>query len=58
MQESRKRMSPALMEALLFLKTNSSYWNQALVSRAMNSNRSKKTNDFLEFDIAKSDNLL
>ncbi len=31
MQETRKRISPALMETLLFLKTNSSNWNQALV---------------------------
>ena len=56
--DNRKNITPALLEALLFLKTNVSYWGLSLVSRALNSDRTNSAKNRLQLDIVKLTNLL
>jgi len=50
LRDNRKSMTPIVFESLLFLKVNSKYWNQALVSEAMRACRSTKVEKQIQED--------
>ncbi len=43
-------MTPLLFEALLFLKVNSTYWNECTVKKAMDKVKSEKVQNRLKED--------
>ena len=51
-------MTPALMEDLLFLKTNVSYWDWQLVFKTLNLDRTESAENRLQLDIVQLTNLL
>ena len=42
MTSSRRKITPQLLEALLFQRENERFWDEQLVSKAMNSVRSER----------------
>ena len=44
LNNSRKSMTPLLFESLLFLKLNKNYWDQKLVSIALDKARQQRSN--------------
>ena len=45
---SRRRMTPQLFEALLFLRENERFWNERLVAEAIGCAKSKRVRDKLD----------
>jgi len=50
LRDNRKSMTPLVFESLSFLKINSSFWDQGLVSEAMKATRSRRVEKNLEQD--------
>ncbi len=49
--DNRKSMAPLLFEAVLFLKVNSTYWNECTVKVAMDKVKYEKVQNRLKEDI-------
>ncbi len=50
LRDNRKSMTPLLFEAVLFLKVNSTYWNERTVKQAMDKVKSEKVQNRLKED--------
>ncbi len=48
--DNRKRMTPLLFEAVLFLKVNSTYWNECTVKEAIDKEKFEKVQNRLKED--------
>ncbi len=48
--DNRKSMTPLLFQAVLFLKFNSTYWNECTVKEAMDKVKSEKVQNRLKED--------